>query len=256
MKEQDEQDAADDAGVEPFAGGGSGKQVEYDPNGLFAGVVRVARQAPEAGVHKAFAVEGAEVFAGGEAAVLFALKGPLLLVGHEFKCDEGNHGQGEQGVECGEYAGSATRTPGVGDRQGEEQDQAHLVDADEEQVKYLPNPRFIEGRNAAQDFPAVVFFALPGEPAVASAACKVEGEARTPQADKPGHQGGAGVPLGKPSGVYGVDDGHGAPKSVHLAVVSGEESGDEGVGGESGPNGDEVAEELRLLGFERWAIEP
>jgi len=42
VKEQDEQDAADDAGVEPFAGGGSGKQVEYDPDGLFAGVVRVA----------------------------------------------------------------------------------------------------------------------------------------------------------------------------------------------------------------------
>lgn len=63
VKVQDEQDAADDAGVEPFAGGGSGKQVEYDPNGLFAGVVRVARQAPEAGVHKALAVDGAEVWA-------------------------------------------------------------------------------------------------------------------------------------------------------------------------------------------------
>jgi hypothetical protein len=45
-------------------------------------------------VHKAFAVDGAEVFAGVEAAVLFALKGPLLLVGHEFKCDEGDHEQG------------------------------------------------------------------------------------------------------------------------------------------------------------------
>jgi hypothetical protein len=39
-------------------------------------------------------------------------------------------------------------------------------------------------------------------------------------------------------------------------VVAGEDSGEVGVGGESGPNGDEVVEELRLLGFERWAVEP
>lgn len=63
VKEEDEQDAADDAGVEPFASGSSGKQVEYDPNGLFAGEVRVARQAPEAGVHESFAVDGPEVWA-------------------------------------------------------------------------------------------------------------------------------------------------------------------------------------------------
>ncbi len=94
VKEEDEQDAADDAGVEPFAGGGPSEEVEYDPDGLFAGVVRVARQAPEAGVHKAFAVDGAEVFAGGKAAVLFVLEVPLLLVGREFKCDEGDHEQG------------------------------------------------------------------------------------------------------------------------------------------------------------------
>ncbi len=48
----------------------------------------------------------------------------------------------------------------------------------------------------------------------------------------------------------------GAPKSVHLAVVSGEESGDEGVGGESGPNGDEVVKELPLKRFEFGAVEP
>jgi hypothetical protein len=46
-------------------------------------------------VHESFAEDGSEVFARGNAAVLFALKGPLLLVCHEFKGDEGNHGEGE-----------------------------------------------------------------------------------------------------------------------------------------------------------------
>lgn len=62
--------------------------------------------------------------------------------------------------------------------------------------------------------------------------------------------------MGKPGGVCGIDDGHGAPESIHLAVVAGEEPGDEGVGGEPCPNCDQVVKELPLKRFEFGAVEP
>jgi hypothetical protein len=41
-----------------------------------------------------------------------------------------------------------------------------------------------------------------------------------------------------------------------LAVVAREDSGDEGVGGESGPYSDQVIKELPLKRFEFGAVEP
>lgn len=56
----------------------------------------MARAGPAAGVHESFAVDGPEVFACGDALVLFALKVPLLLVRDEFKGNEGDHGEGSK----------------------------------------------------------------------------------------------------------------------------------------------------------------